>query len=335
MILGHGDDLYAVDGKKIISNFSSNVYGRQDMSALQDYLRLHIDAIHSYPEPDASSLVKLLAKKHNVENDNILVTNGATEAIYLIAQAFAGRKSAILSPTFSEYADACSINKYMVQLVSSLNEINDDTDLLWLCNPNNPTGKVTDKNTLKEYIEKHPQQNIIIDQSYEHFTKKDLFTVEEAIQYNNVILLHSMTKRYAIPGLRLGYISTHEDTLGSIKKYRMPWSVNGLAIDAGKYLIKENVNSIDIDNYLNETARLQNELKKISRITVYPTDTHFFLCKFEGRKASELKTYLIEEYGILIRDASNFYGLDESYFRIATQSVEENNTLIEALNRWI
>ena len=334
MIYGHGDDIYS-HGKEIIINFSSNIYGRQDMSALQKYLCTHINTIHSYPEPDASSLVKLLAAKNDVKPENVSVTNGATEAIYLIAQTFAYSESAIIYPTFSEYGDACDINKHAIEQVASLNDVPDHTDLIWICNPNNPTGAVTDKQILEAYIESHPEKYIIIDQSYEYFTNKELFTPAEATHYKNVILLHSMTKHHAIPGLRLGYITAHADTLKLITKYSMPWSVNALAIEAGKFLLTNNLSTINIADYLKETTSLQNALKEIQGIRIFPTDTHFFLCKLEKKKASELKKYLIDTHGILIRDAANFYGLDEYYFRIATQSQDENETLMKALNQWI
>ncbi|MBK5720173.1 aminotransferase class I/II-fold pyridoxal phosphate-dependent enzyme [Dysgonomonas sp. Marseille-P4677] len=334
MILGHGDDIYS-HNKPIVSNFSSNIYSRQNLSDLQQYLCSHIDAIHSYPEPDASSLLKLLAQKHSVGTENISVTNGATEAIYLIAQAFQNSVSSIISPTFSEYGDASCVNNHKVQYVRCLQEVDPYANLVWICNPNNPTGTVTSKDLLKEYIVSHPLQYIVIDQSYEHFTTKDLFSVEEASGYKNVLLLHSMTKHYAIPGLRLGYITAHTETLRMISKYRMPWSVNGLAIEAGRFLLEKEDATIDLNNYLIETKRLQNELNRIDGIIVLPSDTHFFLCKLENKKASDLKKYLIDDYGILIRDAANFNGLNEHYFRIATQSKEENNLLVKGIKGWI
>lgn len=334
MINGHGDDIYNQD-KRIVSNFSSNVYGRQDMSELDEYLCLHIDLIHSYPEPDAASLAKLLAAKNNLLRENVLVTNGATEAIYMIAQAFQRKRSAVIYPTFSEYADACLVNNHNITWASSLDKIDREAELVWLCNPNNPTGKVFDKNMLTSYIEASPNQYIIIDQSYEYFTTKELLSPYEAVKYKNVVLLHSMTKQYAVPGLRLGYVIAHQDVLSQIRRYCMPWSVNALAIEAGKYLLKEAVDVLDISSYLGETRRLQQELEKITNLTVFPTDTHFFLCKLKDMKAADLKVFLIKEYGILIRDAANFYGLDESWFRIATQSVEENNMLIKAVGEWI
>ncbi|NDV95827.1 pyridoxal phosphate-dependent class II aminotransferase [Dysgonomonas sp. 521] len=334
MINGHGDDIYSYK-REIVSNFSSNIYARQDASGLHEYLCSRINAIHSYPEPDAGSISKLLADKHFVLSDNICVTNGATEAIYLIAQAFRAKNSAVVYPTFSEYGDACSVHEHHIRWVKNLDEVSPQTDLVWLCNPNNPTGTVTDKCFLTRYIVSHPEQYIVIDQSYEHFTIKPLFDIAEAVQYKNLILLHSMTKHYAIPGLRLGYVTAHADTLAMISRYCMPWSVNGLAVEAGKYLLENMPEAIDVDGYLAETKRFKAALSQIEKIETYYTDTHFFLCKLAGGKARDLKQYLIDDFGILIRDASNFYGLDEHYLRVATQSPSENDLLVKAIREWI
>ena len=334
MINGHGDDIYNY-GKKIVSNFSSNIYTRQDLSVVDDYLCSRIASIHSYPEPDAISLSRLIADQNRVATNTICITNGATEAIYMIAQAFRGKHSAVIHPTFSEYGDACLVNDHVVSMVKSIDDVPEQADIVWLCNPNNPTGTVTDKETLKEYIISHTEKYIVIDQSYEYFTTKSLFSVSEAMQYNNVILLHSMTKRYAIPGLRLGYIIACSQTLALISKYCMPWSVNGLAIEAGKFLLENGAEIINVEEYIAEAKRFHKGLSQIETLEVYDTDTHFFLCRLTDKKASELKEYLIQKHGILIRDASNFYGLNEHYFRVATQSPEENNAFVKAIKEWI
>ena len=335
MIEGHGDDMYSYR-QEIKINFSSNVYNKQDMSDLESYLCSKINLVHSYPEPDAFSLAELLANEHKIDTTNVSVTNGATEAIYLIAQAFRAKKSTVISPTFSEYADACSINKHRITYMASLADIKKDTDLVWLCNPNNPDGTAYHKEYLYKFISEHPSTLFIIDQSYEAFVNSDyVMKPHQSVLLLNVISLHSMTKKYAIPGLRLGYITAHHDLIKQIAKYKMPWSVNRLAIEAGKYLLAKDKTYFDIDAYLAETLRLMTELKAIEGLYVVPTNTHFFLCELLQKKASDLKKYLIDSHGILIRDASNFIGLNEHCFRIATQSPEENDVLIKALKEWI
>lgn len=334
MLNGHGDDIYSHQ-TKIVSNFSSNIYNKSDLSGLREHLVLQLSSIHSYPEPDGASLKEVIAQIENINNDEIWLTNGATEAIYLIAQKFREQKASILIPTFSEYEDACLINKIKLSFASSLDNIADDASLYWICNPNNPTGEIRDKQQLISIIESHPNITFVIDQSYQYFTVKETLSLKEAIDFPNVILIQSMTKRFAIPGLRLGYIIANKQLIEAIRHYSMPWSVNQLAIEAGKYLLNNTEISFDIDTYLRETKRFQQELSTISDISIHPTDTHFFLCELKNKKASDLKNYLIENHGILIRDAANFRGLNERYFRLATQSPAENDNFINAIKEWI
>ena len=212
----------------------------------------------------------------------------------------------------------------------------DDVRMLWLCNPNNPTGTVADKEYMRGLIEHNPQVCFIIDQSYEFFTLCPLFSPAEAAEYPNVLLLHSMTKRYAIPGLRLGYVTGSSGLLERLRTNRMPWSVNRLAIEAGLFLLENDVpEPLDVAAYLQETARLGKALKAVGGLDVWDTQTHFMLVQLRMGKASALKEYLAGEHGILIRDASNFAGLDERFFRIATQTPEENDRLVAAIEEFM
>lgn len=124
--------------------------------------------------------------------------------------------------------------------------------MIWLCNPNNPTGEVREKEVLTACIKQNPQRIFVMDQSYEFFTQKALLTAREAAEFPNVILLHSMTKRFAVPGLRLGYITACKELLHEIRTQRMPWSVNQLAIEAGHYLLSSSQYDIDISLLLKE-----------------------------------------------------------------------------------
>lgn len=335
MINGHGDDGYQYS--KITANFSSNVYHQLDLSDLQQYLYQHIDTIHGYPEPDAGSIAELIAQQHNILANNISVTNGATEAIYLIAQAFRGSKTTILSPVFSEYADACSIHQHQLQHVFSIDEITSESALCWLCNPNNPTGEVYPQQQLLQLIEQHPTTCFVIDQSYAAFATDALLDISQATQYTNLILLHSMTKQFAIAGLRLGYMTANSMLLERINYFRMPWSVNGLAIVAGKYLLNHSAQlQIDLPSLLKQTRQLQQQLAQFKQLQVLPSQTHYFLVRLlNGHSAAYLKHYLANEHHMLIRDAANFVGLDKSYFRVASQSVEQNKALVAAISQWL
>ena len=237
-------------------------------------------------------------------------------------------------PTFSEYADACRLHGHKVVPIYNLNRLPDRGRLIWLCNPNNPTGEVREKEVLTACIKQNPQRIFIMDQSYEFFTQKALLTAREAAEFPNVILLHSMTKRFAVPGLRLGYITACKELLHEIRTQRMPWSVNQLAIEAGHYLLSSSQYDIDISLLLKEKERLAQSLLSIGGMEIWPSDTHYMLVQLRMGKAAALKEYLATEQGILIRDASNFEGLNEHFFRIATQTPEENDKLVESIKKW-
>ena len=324
MIEGHGDDLYRYD--KIKMNFSSNIYNGTDLSELETFLSSHMAVIRSYPEPSATSLEQLIARQCGIGPDEVLVTSGAVDAIYLIAQAFRkiGRCS-IMQPTFREYEDACRMFDY---------QIVEDGEMGWLCNPNNPTGSVATVETVFDIARNH--QLLVVDQSYEDYTQAPLLTPADVVTSDNMITLHSMTKRYAVPGLRLGYVIAPAAIIRRLRGQYRPWAINALSLEAGKWLVQRGVSAIpDLSMYLAETQRLRSLLNRIEGIKALDTQTNFFLCTISQATASQLKEYLAQEHGILIRDASNFTGLTPHHFRIATQSPAENDALAAALRNYL
>lgn len=339
MINGHGDDAFHF-GRPMVANFSSNVYSHVDLEPLKAHLRQRLDVIGHYPEPEPYTLERALAGQLGIDAASVCVTNGATEAIYLTAHAFQDAHSTILGPTFSEYADACRLygNEPGAGWYPASGEMPDQVlhDVVWLCNPNNPTGGIIPKEQLMRAIEENPETVFVIDQSYGFFTKVPLLSTAEAVRYPNIIQIHSMTKRYAMPGLRLGYITANPALLEKNRAVRMPWSVNALAIEAGLYLCEHpETGPIDLEALLAETQRLRKALNAIPGLTAEPTQTHFFLCHLQKGRAADLKRWLAEKQGILIRDASNFEGLDAGHFRIATQTPEENDLLVAAVRDYL
>jgi threonine-phosphate decarboxylase len=148
----------------------------------------------------------------------------------------------------------------------------------------------------------------------------------------NVIQIHSMTKTYGIPGLRLGFITTNVSFAGVIRQQMRPWSVNALAIEAGKFLMQRSKPCVPD---LQEAQRLYKQLRTIESIKVERTQTNFMLCYIKGHTAAELKDYLIREHGMLIRDASNFRNLTPHHFRVASQTPEENEALVAAIRQFV
>ncbi len=333
MIQGHGDDIYEYTGD-IRHNFSSNVYLGTQMPGLKEYLRQQLDVIDHYPPSVPSELERRLSICHRIRQWETIITNGATEAIYLIAQATSGCRSAILIPTFSEYEDACRMHGHEVRYIRSLQEVDDEMNVVWLCNPNNPTGTVIPRQDIVNTAFNHPQTVFVIDQSYEWFCLEEQLQPREAISMGNVIQLHSMTKKYAIPGVRLGYFTGPLPLMETVRQFRMPWGVNALAMAACEYILthQEKID-FDLTGYLEEAQRLWHALNAIDGITVLPTQTNFMLLHLPTKDAIVLKRQLVDKYGILVRAAHNFKGLDRHFIRVATQSVESNEQLIQALRQ--
>lgn len=332
MTEGHGDDIYKYQDIRI--NFSSNVYSHADLSKLQDHLREVIYLIRNYPEPEPFTLEAIIARKKGVPADCVLVTSGATEAIYLIARTFALQQesfsASILHPTFSEYEDACRMYG-----IPTFSENNAKThSLLWLCNPNNPTGSVVSTEKIQQYARQFDY--VVVDQSYEDYTQAPMLTPQDAASSRNILQLHSLTKTYAIPGLRIGYIVAPPQLIRLLRQYVRPWTVNVLAIEAGKWLIENNVHVLpDLNTHLTETERLRQRLNQIPGIEVDETQTSFMLAQIATHTATELKDYLATVHHILIRDASNFRGLTPHHFRISTQTSQENDKLVNAIEEFM
>lgn len=337
MIYGHGDDTHNFN-IPVICNFSSNILASQDTTLLQKHLSNCLDSISAYPEPDAFSLAQKLANHYHLSPDEVLITNGATEAIYLIAQTFRSKKAEIIVPTFKEYIDACTIHEVAHQAVTEFsNPKESGVEMVWFCDPNNPDGRILPTSFWKQNPGRHHDTLYIVDRSYSYFTNEEIIAPSQIrASYDNVLLIGSLTKTFAIPGLRLGYIIAEKSIIAQIKQNKMPWSVNALAIKAGEFLLEQKTPPVDLNKYLSESYRFQKRMNTIVGLEVIPSKTHFFLCKLPiGQTASQLKSHLMEREGFLIRDASNFDGLDERYFRVSTQTEVFNNRLVVAIDKWL
>jgi len=337
MIYGHGDDIFSAI-KKPVANFSTNVwYGGPDPGLIKS-LQEQISSIKNYPEPNAQPLREACAKHHNLEAENFLINNGTTESIYQIFQAFHGTSVLIPVPTFAEYGDAAKLYQVNCKFITweeILNKKNFESKVICICNPNNPTGHVLSKERIENWAKGNPNTTFIIDEAYHAFTDYPQSVIALVNQYRNLIILKSLTKEFAIPGLRIGYIAAHKEIISKLLKYKLPWSVNALALYAGLFIF-ENHSHIkpNVKPLLTETKWLQTQINSIDGYRSLSSETTFFLIESTITSAKELKKYLFETHHILIRDASNFKGLDEGHFRIATQTREENVKLINALRSW-
>ena len=349
--LGHGanvDNMAKKFGKNEndIIDFSSNV-NPHIISDLGKYVLEGLEKSRSYPDINYTNLRNNISDYIKVDSELIIPGNGATEIIYLLMKSIK-RRLAILNPTFSEYGRGAKLNNLEIidfhlkeenNFSIDLDEIQknmDKFDSLFVCNPNNPNGKVKDLNELLDLMIENDKL-LIVDETFMEFVGEEekYSLINKIEQTPNLFILKAVTKFFGMPGLRLGYgVTSNKQIIKNIYEYKEPWTINSFAENLSNYLFKdkEYINGSK-DYYINERKFMLEKLRKISRLKVYDTDTNFVLIKLDDDEANSLKLELFEKYNILIRDASNFIGLDKSYIRVAIKSHNDNKVLIESLRK--
>ncbi|MCC0634381.1 aminotransferase class I/II-fold pyridoxal phosphate-dependent enzyme [Clostridioides sp. ZZV15-6388] len=345
--LGHGANvdemakLYGKDPKEII-DFSSNINPKV-LPNLEKYILRGLDECRNYPDINYTNLRKNISKYININPNFIIPGNGATEIIYLLMKSIK-KRLAIINPTFSEYRRSAKLNNIDIidlELDSNNNfKLDIDTvknkiekfDSLFICNPNNPSGNVQD---LKELVCLLNENNkmLIIDETFMEFVENENeYSLVKYIESNkNIFIIKAVTKFFGMPGLRLGYgLTSNSKIMDKIYEYKEPWTINSFADMLSNFIFQDKDyirNSKEF--YIKERKYMLQELKDIRNIKVYDTDANFILIKLYKKIADELKKDLFKRGNILVRDASNFIGLDDSFIRIAIKSHEDNKILIE------
>lgn len=349
--LGHGanvDLMAEVFNKntKDIIDFSSNINPKV-ISNLDKYILEGLNRCKSYPDINYTKLRSNIGNYIKINPKYIIPGNGATEIIYLLMKNIK-KRIAILNPTFSEYERAAKLNNLEIinfmlneddEFSVNIKEIReniDSFDSLFICNPNNPNGKVKNIEELLNIMIKHDKL-LIVDETFMEFVNKEenYSLIRYVEKYENLFILKAVTKFFGMPGLRLGYgVTSNEKLMEDIYRYKEPWTVNSFADNLSNYIFKDEqyINSSK-EYYIKERLYMINSLREIKKIHVYDTDTNFILIKLKNINAEELKIKLFKESNILIRNASNFIGLDENHIRIAIKSHEENQLILRELNK--
>ncbi len=208
-------------------------------------------------------------------------------------------------------------------------------DSVWIGTPNNPNGYRVSMSEIRELSLRYADCCFVVDRAYNELSTTAETNLVEELQ-PNVILIHSLTKTFGVPGIRLGYIISGKSISSELKNLRTPWSVNALSLVVGEFVM-DNYSELYINTreLLDESSYLQERVGHIDGFKVVNSQCNFFLCEICGGKtAAQLHEFLVEKYGILIRNCSNFRGLSQYHFRLAAQSREENDILIKALQEW-
>jgi threonine-phosphate decarboxylase len=299
-----------------------------------------MDLVH-YPDSTAHQLAAALARYWKVKEENVLVGNGSTDLIYLCVNAFGFATITLPAPSFTEYERAARISKCRLRFIHLREDegfrLNfhriEKSDALFLCNPNNPTGNLMISGRLG--LDAVPVRKIIVDEAFMDFVRgEDRHTlIPQAAKSRKLIVLRTLTKLFALPGLRIGYLVAHRDTIRTLKKYQMPWSVNVLAQAAAECALTKDVFRRCSRQLIEKERRfLYEHLSRIKGLKPYPSTANFILVKInQGHLTSVMLKEQLLKKGILIRDCSNFRDLNNKYFRLSVRSRADNTRLLKAL----
>ena len=351
----HGGNIYKV-GKEFniekddIIDFSSNINPLGVPQILKDEIIKNIDILRNYPDPDYSDLRQVMAEYNGTDFENIIAGNGAIELIFLFARSLQFKNALIIAPAFVEYAMALSragtkidyfrlaeSEEFIPDISRLKKSLGKSYELLVLCNPNNPTSGFIELEKMLEIIaeaEKHGT-TVLLDESFIEFISPDM-VISNTNAFSicrNLFVLRSLTKFFAIPGVRLGYaIAFDSDLRSKINKMREPWTINQIADLAGRVLLKDKEYIENSTSLVNEERRyLYDDLSKLKWLKVFKPYANFLLVKILNTiTSSQLKTELLKKK-ILIRDASNFKFLNDRFVRIAVKDRTNNELLVKTL----
>ena len=338
--------------KEQILDFSVDVNPLGFPAAIRSVILDHVDDIRWYPDPNAQELRETIAAYHRVPVEAILAGNGAAELITLLARIRHVKKALLVVPTFGEYEwaiEQVGATRVLVHTAETkgfrLEVAREDWAqslehgaLAFLCNPNNPTGVVTPRADVLALAQRCLEggTRLVIDESFAEFLEQpdDASVIPEAIRLGNVVVLRSLTKFFAIPGLRLGYLVAAPSIVETLRALQPAWPLNTFALAVGAQLFKEREYMVRsrhaIAGYRDE---LQRSLSTIPGLHLFASTTNFILCNLTSPKlTSSALSECLARQGILIRNCDSFTGLEPGRFiRIAVRTREDNARLVEAL----
>lgn len=344
----HGGNIYkkaeeiGIPEEEIL-DFSANISPLGLPESVKKAMEEAIGGTVNYPDPDCRHLREKIGKEEGVLSEHILCGNGGADLLYRIAFGLKPRKTLLAVPTFVEYEEALraaggKTDYYFMQedfmiREDFLKKVTEETDLVILCNPNNPTGILTDRELIRKILDRAKVTGtvVLVDECFlEICEREEEFSVKTLLgSYDNLIILKSFTKMYAIPGVRLGYIlSENQELLEKVSRAGQSWSVSHIAQCAGiaalsgrKY--KDRVKK----TVAQELIYMKKELGKFP-LKLYDGNANYLFFRTPGMEDLDRR---LEQRGILIRNCSNYVNLGTDYWRVAVKSHPENERLIREL----
>jgi cobyric acid synthase CobQ/L-threonine-O-3-phosphate decarboxylase len=348
----HGGNPSAIAAKlelkcspEILYDFSVNInpFGMPD-AVERAIAGMRSSDYSNYPEIYAEHASEAVAEAHNIPTDSILLGNGSTELFSWIIQAISPKKAHCIAPCYSGYSEICRAAGKTLEIAKYAKPEDDfkitlkdiefkDIELIFLASPNNPTGVTIPKSELLDTARKNSGTFFVVDESFTDFLPDQKTLLAEKELPANIAIVKSLTKFFAIAGVRLGMLYAVPETVAKFAEKRLPWSVNAVAQKIAPLLYIDNEYICETRTKICELRKqLSANLANCKDIKVFPASADFILC--QTKNVPQLQKYLMEQ-GILIRNCSDISGLDNSFFRIAVRTEKENTTLLNAIQNYI
>ncbi len=344
----HGGNIHAAareNGLALerILDFSANINPLGPPEWLRPCISGNLDTVLHYPDPYASELKAILAEKYGCLSDTIIVANGSTELFYQLPRVLDCKRAVIPVPCYIDYIKVLELAEIPVLPVTlaekdnfepdfdAIAELLRPGDLLILGRPNNPTGVCFQADIIEELARDNRDVTFVIDEAFLEFTNDEKSLAGKG---SNIITLHSLTKFYAIPGLRLGFGVFPPVIAKKLQRLLPPWSVNSLAQEVGKRAVQDSEYQHKSRDYFQSCKKhLEEGLAHLPDLHVYPSVANYLLVKLQGSLTVKDLAQKLKEQNILIRDCSNYQNLGEDFFRIAVRSQSDNQFLLEQLHK--
>ncbi|WP_328699956.1 threonine-phosphate decarboxylase CobD [Chengkuizengella marina] len=347
---GHGGDLITAAetygyAKAQFIDFSSNMNPWGSPSCVEKILTDTWQELVHYPDPAVRKLRQTISEFYHVPIECILVGNGAAELIDLTIRAIDPKVTALARPCFSEYEEAISkINRKIFDIYlneehqfelqeSDIQYAANHCDLFFLGHPNNPTGRLISQSVLQLLL--NTNQIVVLDEAFMDFVPEEnqVSLMNQAYVNKNLFVIRSMTKFFAIPGIRLGFMIAHPEWIERVKSLQVQWSVNAMAQSIGTSVLQDYPFIEKTKNWLiQERLWFTHQLSNLG-LKVYPSDTNYLLIQLPPFNDVKQLQEKLAQRGVLVRDASLFKGLNSAFCRIAIRLREQNERFISEIRQ--
>ena len=325
-----------------ILDFSSSINPLGPPEFLRGTISRAVGSLIRYPDPASGKLVEASAGIFALAPERIVAGNGSNQLIFAIPPALKIKKALITAPSYMDYENSCRLAGMEIEyfLLEEADDFVADTEklsavlrpemLVFIGHPGNPAGTAMKPEAIRKLAAKHPDTTFVIDEAFADFGVADFTLLPDVPE--NVIVLRSLTKFFAIPGLRIGFCFASAALAGKIREYIPDWSVNAIAQEAGIKLLRDTAeySRRTIENINHLRGRLSAQLAAIDGLKVYPGIANYLLVR-RSRGGRDFYERLLKEYHIAVRNCGNFRGLDENYFRVGLRSETENDLLADAV----